>query len=369
MKNAVALNGRFSGTPQPTGTQTAAFGLFDAIVRSPDRAISLVVFADPNFPGVNEWTAFQSVRLVPVPLQRWSRGRAQIWEQIQLPHLCKKWNCTVAHHPINTSPARNLGVKQVVTLHDLNFYNHPEWYTRSFRLVYAVTAVAGLRKADRVVAISDYVRDHAEKDLGIAPDRLRRIYNGVKFTAVEASSARTDVPYLLCVGSLQPHKNLPRLIKAFVQVKAAIPSLELWVVGRPQPSFSEMPELHALLQTPGVKVLGYLSDAGLRVAYANALVFCYPSLEEGFGLPMLEAMIAGAPVLTSNCSCLPEIAGPAAELINPFSEDAIARGVRKIVDLTPDQRAQWIRRGRSWATKFSWSSAAREYLHIYANLL
>src|SRR5581483_7039686 len=174
--------------------------------------------------------------------------------------------------------------------------------------------------------------------------------------------------YLLCVGSLQPHKNLPRLIKAYSMVKETFPELELWVVGRPQPRFSEMPELHALLKTPGVKLLGYLSDAELRAAYANALVFCYPSLEEGFGLPMLEAMICGAPVVTSNCSCLPEIAGGAAELVDPFSEQDIALGVRKILDLIPGERERWLARGLERAQKFSWANAAREYLAIYEEL-
>src|SRR5581483_6380499 len=333
MQKAVALNGRFTGTSQPTGTQTAAFGLFDALVRSPERELSLVVFADPKFPGVAEWKKFPNVTVVTVPFQNWSRGRAQWWEQFTLPRLCREWNCTVAHHPIATSPAFKGNVKSVVTLHDLNFFNHPEWYSRSFRLVYAFTALPGLREAERVVVISDYVREQAARDLHIEMQRLRRVYNGVRFTLQDEIFAHTTVPYLLCVGSLQPHKNLPRLIKAYSMVKETFPELELWVVGRPQPRFSEMPELHALLKTPGVKLLGYLSDAELRAAYANALVFCYPSLEEGFGLPMLEAMICGAPVVTSNCSCLPEIAGGAAELVDPFSEQDIALGVRKILDL------------------------------------
>ena len=368
-RRAVALNGRFTGTKQPTGTQTAAFGLFDAIVQAPEREIPLVVFADPQFVGVANWEKFPHVELVSVPLQSWSRGRAQLWEQLVFPRLCRKYNCPVAHHPITTSPVCKGDTRSVVTLHDLNFFRHPEWYSLGFRLTYAVTALASLRDAERVVTISDYVREQAKRELKVPPDRLRRVYNGVKFTAAEESFAHTDVPYLLCVGSLQPHKNLPRLIRAFSVIKQSYPELELWVVGRPQPRFSEMPELHELLQSPGVKLLGYLSDAELRATYANALVFCYPSLEEGFGLPMLEAMIAGTPVMTSNCSCLPEIGGPAAELANPLDEESIAAAITKLLQLDVVHCKQRVALGREWALQFTWHRAALEYLEIYRELL
>ncbi len=95
MALSVALNGRFSGTLQPTGTQTAAYNLFDAIIRDPARNVSLVAFADPNFPGVAAWADVKETRLVPIPFSRWSRGRAQLWEQLMLPQvLCAGWSDT-----------------------------------------------------------------------------------------------------------------------------------------------------------------------------------------------------------------------------------------------------------------------------------
>jgi glycosyltransferase involved in cell wall biosynthesis len=367
--SAVALNGRFSGTLEPTGTQTAAFSLFDAIVRTRERDCDLVIFADPKFNGVTEWANFPEVKLVEVPFSSWSRGKAQLWEQLTLPGLCRKMNCAVAHHPITTSPMFSKGVKSVVTLHDINFLKHPEWYSRAFRAVYSFTALPGLFRAARVVTISDYVIEEAAQRLKIERSRLARIYNGVRFTPIDEHFAHSNVPYILCVGSLQPHKNLSGLIRAYRLVRETRPELELWIVGRPQQGFTEMPELRDLLGTPGIQMLGYLSDGELRAAYANALAFCYPSLEEGFGLPMLEAMICGTLVVASNVSCLPEIAGRHAQLVDPLSPESIAAGIETILNLTPDEREVQITGAVTWAQGFSWEAAAGQYIAIYRELL
>ena len=370
MASSVALNGRFSGTLQPTGTQTAAFHLFDAIIRAPDRQIPLVVFADPRFPGVASWSEVKSTRLIPVPFSHWSRGRAQLWEQLVLPQRCKDEGAVIAHHPMTTSPSWPRGVRSVVTLHDLNFLLHPEWYSRSFRSVYQVTALPGLRAADVVIAISDYVRAKAERELRPLPKRTLRIYNGVKplTDGAVASQSDSEVPYVLSVGSLQPHKNLSRIVDAYAVVAEEWPTLELRIVGRKQPRFREGDEFRQK-DHPRVKFLGYLTEEELGRAYRQAAVFCYPSLEEGFGLPVLEAMQAGAPVVTSNCSCLPEIAGGAAELVDPCSTAEIADALRRILNFTPTERAQRISTGQERARLFSWKQAAKDYLRIYAEML
>lgn len=363
----VALNGRFSYALQPTGTQTVAYHLFDAIVRSP-REFEVVVFADPAFPGVAAWGDCAGTRLVPVPFHRWSRSRAQLWEQVVLPWLCHVHGCGLAHHPMNTSPAVSWGVKRIVTLHDLNFLLHPEWYTRSFCLAYRVCALPGLRKADRVVAISDYVRDGAREVLKIPPGRLGRIYNGVKVLAAPPR-AREGARYVICVGSLQPHKNLPRVLRAFRNLRATEPDLQLRIVGRRQARFVEDPALNDLLTMPGLEFLGYVSEQELADAYSGAALFCYPSLEEGFGLPVLEAMSLGTPVVTSNGSCLPEIAGGCARLVDPQSEAEIESAMREILGWTDARRTDFVAKARAWAERFTWEAAARAYLEIYREVM
>jgi len=363
----IALNGRFSYALQPTGTQTVAYHLFDAMIRLP-REFELVVFADPAFPGVVDWADCEKTKLVNVPFHRWSRAKAQIWEQLVFPWLCRRAGCTVAHHPINTSPAFSAGVKSIVTLHDLNFLIHPEWYTRSFCLAYRLCALPGLRRADRVVAISDYVKDAAAEVLAIPPARLGRIYNGVKML-----KARPPLPggtrYIICVGSLQPHKNLPRILRAFKSLRRTHPDLELRIVGRRQTRFIMAPDLADLLEMPGLEFLGYISDQELAQAYSDAALFCYPSLEEGFGLPVLEAMSLGAPVITSNVSCLPEISGGCAELVDPASESEIEGAMRKILDWSDTDRNAAVQKGLAWARKFTWETAAGSYLDVFRELL
>lgn len=357
----VGFNGRFSGTKQPTGTQTAAFQLFDAIIRR-ERHVEIVIFADSRFPGIETWKSAPNVRWVETPFQDWSRNRAQLWEQVNLPLDARSHGCSIVHHPITTSPVWRNGTKSVVTLHDLNFYRHPEWYSKAFRLAYAFCAVASVKRAERVVTISNYVCEQAKESFGIPDDRLRMVYNGVK---PMSSNARPGGDYLLCVGSLQPHKNLSRMIKAYLKARSDFPSLELHIVGRPQAQFTADTELPALLKADGVKLLGYLSEQELADAYAGAKLFCYPSLEEGFGLPVLESMTLGGLVLTSNLSCLPEVSGPSAILVDPTSVDAIAEGIRTGLNFSGEERTCRIAEGHAWAARFTWDAAAGEYLKIY----
>jgi len=367
----LAFNGRFSGTAQPTGTQTVAFHLFDTIIRT-KRERPVVAFADPRFPGVEEWARLPGTTLVPIPFQDWSRARAQLWEQFVFPQLARRHDCVLAHHPIVTCPFWKAGMKSVVTLHDLNFYRHPEWFSFAFRMVLQFFALPGIRRADCVATISDYVRAHILEYLHLPPEKVVRIYNGVKSSTFAPEITSTDVtrpPYILCVGSLQPHKNLPRLIRAYRQLRAEQPDLELWVVGRPQAQFSKLPELTELLQSPGIKLLGYLSEADLAAAYRHARVFCFPSLDEGFGLPLLEAMQAGTLVVTSQASCLPEIGGPVCGYVDPYSEASLADGLRQMLRLPEEERARRIEEGRHWAHQFSWQRAANEYLALFEEIL
>jgi glycosyltransferase involved in cell wall biosynthesis len=359
----VALNGRFTGTPQPTGTQTASFQLFNAILRESGET-EFVVFADSRFPGVEEWKHLERVTFVETPFQDWSRGRSQFWEQFFSPLLACRQGCAIMHHPMTTSPAWQHGLRNVVTLHDLNFLLHPEWYSQSFRLVYNLCALPGLRRCARVVTISNFVKNQTACELGIPNSRLGMIYNGVKAVHAEAP---WNGYYLFAAGSLQPHKNLARLIRAYRQIVHDYPGLELVVAGRPQPRFSSDPELTDLLSTPGLRLTGYLSEEELANAYAGARAFCYPSLEEGFGLPILEAMTLRTPVLTSTLSCLPEIAGPATQ-VDPTSVEAIARGLRHLLDLPLAEREHLIALGKEWAGRFSWKASAQKYLALYAEL-
>ena len=364
----LGLNGRFSGTLRPTGTQVASFHLFDAILRS-ERDFPVVVFADEKFPGVAAWRALPRTRFIAVPFSRWRRFAAQMWEQLVLPARARRASCTVLHHPMTTCPRWRNGVKQVVTVHDLSFHHHPEWVSRGFRCWLSAVVVPAIRRADHIATISDYVLADVRRTFGIAAEKSSRIYNGLTpLPAVQADTAQKNARVILGINLWQPHKNLPRLIEACTTLHSEMPALELHLAGRPQANYRTQPELAALLERTGVRVLGYLSDQELGAAYANADVVCYPSLEEGFGLPVLEAMAAGAPVVTSDASCLPEIAGGAARLVDPLSVESIAAGIRRVLGEDPAARAGRIAHGRQVAAKFSWGESAKQYAAIYRKL-
>ncbi len=160
----IALNGRFSGTAQPTGTQTTAFHLFDAIVKAP-RAFALSIFVDPALKAVSQWADYPGTEIRAIPFRQWSRTKAQLWEQIVLPMEIKSKRYDLVHHPIISCPRWNLGARTVVTLHDLTFYHHPEWVSPGFRRWLMATAVPGMRQAAHVVAISDYVLSDMRRTL------------------------------------------------------------------------------------------------------------------------------------------------------------------------------------------------------------
>ncbi len=137
--------------------------------RPPPRPSASSSSPTPASPASGRGPGLPGVEFVDVPFRDWSRGRAQFWEQLAFPRLARARGCAVGHHPITTVPAWHNGVKTVVTLHDLNFYLHPEWYTPQFRAAFALCAVPGIRRADRVVTISDYVRRQAAESLRIPP--------------------------------------------------------------------------------------------------------------------------------------------------------------------------------------------------------
>jgi len=365
--NPIALNGRFSGTHQPTGTQVASFELFNSILRYEGHRAeeqTFVVFADKRFSGIEQWLKLPGVTFVQTPFQDWGKARCHFWEQFLAAPLARRHGCHLMHHPMNTSPAIKGRIDHIVTLHDLNFLLHPEWYSRSFRLVYGLCAMYGLRQNRCIVTISDYVSRQSKNVLQRSPESIRMIHDGVKPLKAPHPWCGN---YLFAAGSLQPHKNLARLIKAFQLLSPSYPGLELIVAGRKQIPFTADSELSGLMKTPGLRFTGYLSDKELANAYAGAKAFCFPSLEEGFGLPVLEAMSLGCPVLTSNTSCLPEIAGPALQ-VDPYSVEAIARGLHHLLELTATERVQLITAGKSWSERFSWEDSAKKYLALYSEL-
>lgn len=296
------------------------------------------------------------------------------------PHL-RRFRLTVLHIPHRWAPL-SAPRPYVATLHDLNNILYPSPDRSRLRESLERAALRrGLARAKRIIAVSQATKKDAVRWLGLSEDAIRVIYDAVddqvaqpvteheRLRTLERYSIRD--PFVLYAGRIQVHKNLPRLIDAFAVVKSRLEShadlhgLKLIIIGD---DIGALPEVrHAVMRTrvqDSVRFLGFVSAETLRVFYASAEAFLFPSLYEGFGMPPLEAMAHGTPVVTSNVSSLPEAVGDAAELVNPENVFDIARGLNRVL-VDEAYRSQLRERGLERVKTFSWDESARCVLEVY----
>ena len=295
--------------------------------------------------------------------------RGHAWEQLRLPGLCRG---KLLWSPSNTGPLalRN----QVVTIHDVVPLDHPEWLNRRFAAWYRYLIPRLARRVRQVIAVSDFTRQRLIAHSGIGADKITVIHSGVdaRFQpqspqAIAAARASLQLPpgrYVLAVGSLEPRKNLGRLLQAWAQLLPQLPP-DLWLVlaGAKGKSlvFADVPELRQLPER--VHLSGYVPDELLPTLYAGAEIFVYPSVYEGFGLPPLEAMACGTPVIIGNRASLPEVVGDSGMLVDPYKVDAIAQGLMQLLG-SADLHAGLGRAGRERAAQFNWDKAAAQTLQV-----
>jgi len=242
----------------------------------------------------------------------------------------------------------------------------------------------GLLRAERVIAVSEATKRDCENVLGVPTERIVRVYNAPDPGFLAAADGRgteeeqrileryqIEPPFLLYAGNIRRHKNVPRLVEAFAVLREQLAThpvyknLRLVIIGD---TISQYPAVRqAVIKSKtehAVRFLGFVPFDTLRCFYQSASAFVFPSRYEGFGLPPLEAMACGTPVVTSNVSSLPEVVGDAAILVNPENVFDIARGIRDIL-LDEPMREELVRRGRVQASRFSWERTARQVLDIY----
>jgi glycosyltransferase involved in cell wall biosynthesis len=312
-----------------------------------------------------------NVRARPIPLT--PRQLTVLWQRLRLPLRAEllAGPFDILHAPDFVLPPT--AARTLLTVHDLTFLVRPECAEAGLRRYLARTVPRALRRADMVAVDSQATADDLARLLGVAGPRVRLIYPGVdpRFRpmpaeATEPLRATLGLPaqFLLFVGTLEPRKNLPRLIEGFARAGLP-PELQLLVVGRPGWLYEEA---YATVGRLGlgsrVRFLNFVDDAHLPALYNLARAFVYPSLYEGFGLPALEALACGAPVVTAAVSSLPEVAGDAAVLVDPMSVDAIADGIRRALAEEARLRAA----GPTQARRFSWQGAAHDLLACYTAL-
>lgn len=318
-----------------------------------------------------------NVRIKHFPFSQYNKFLPFAYSHMLITAYLMKEGLDVFHSPITSLPLTYLK-KEIITVHDLAIYKNPGWFPSQIFST-KLLVPQSLRKANKIIAVSESTKDDLQEIFNIPAKKIKVIHEGVVVDKIKVTNKRLDsldrfkLPprYILFVGTLEPRKNLVTLLRAYRQATNSQPALQrypLVIAGakgfKHEEVFDEIKELRIGKQ---VKYLGYVTHNQKMELMKGASCFVFPSSYEGFGLPVLEAMALGTPVITSNISSLPEVAGSAAILVNPEKEQEIAKAFHKLMG---DQKlqAKLRQRGLSQAKRFSWERCARETIKAYESV-
>jgi glycosyltransferase involved in cell wall biosynthesis len=357
------------------GIGTYIHGLLHALAAI-DRSNEYVLVALPN--DQSDQGAFSGL---PPNFKTVTYRKTDLYSSnhVAFPLFLHRLQPSLVHIPLNRVPLF-MREPYVVTIHDmasLLFGSGSGLRMQARRYLLR----RGLLRAKCIMAVSEATRRDVHDALGIPANRIRLAYNAPNpdfFRPPAASRARgileryqIDYPFLLYAGNIRPQKNIPRLVEAFAVAREHLSrhpvyrDLHLIVIGD---EISRYPSVRrAVIQTrveKAVRFLGFVPFEALRIFFERAALFVFPSLYEGFGLPPLEAMATGTPVVASNVSALPEVLGDAALLVNPENVFEIARAIQEAL-LDEELRRELIARGKAQAARYSWDRTAREVLEVY----
>lgn len=294
------------------------------------------------------------------------------WKRVflSIPTICHQNQIELLHVTYNASPFLTLPI--VVTVHDVIFRVYPKFFSPRVRLLLSTLMPLTMRKAKSIITVSAASKKDIEHfypftrgKIYVTPEAPGPLVKATPdYTTCNKITRSQD--FILSVGTVQPRKNIARLIEAYIDLRQkGVTNARLVIVGRDDWQNSH---IHRVAKESGfaedIVFTGYIPDQVLSALYRKCSVFVYPSLYEGFGLPVIEAMACGAPVITSNTSSLPEVAGNAALKIDPHSTREIAQAIATV--LTNNSLREELRRqGCDQAQNFSWEKTARETYHIY----
>lgn len=335
-----AINGRFWGKPQ-TGVERYAREIYSRL---------------------------GDARLI-VPGVKLAGHTGHAWEQLYLPTLLHKDE--ILWCPANSGPV--LVAQQVLTIQDLSPIDHPEWFKAAFSCWYRLLWTILLPRVRAIAVPSLFTKQRVMARFGVPAERIVIVPGGVSasFHPVPRSLSagvleHYNLPegYVLFVGTRQPRKNLERLFLAWSQIQDGYPNLELLVVGGTGDVYSQQ-GLYGIRAK--VRYPGYVPDEHLAALYSRALALVYPSLYEGFGLPILEAMACGTPVIAADIDPLRGLVGEAGRLVNPESVECLANAIREVVD-NSDLRHHLGEKGLRRVQEFTWDKAAQTMWQILCTI-
>jgi glycosyltransferase involved in cell wall biosynthesis len=356
----IGIDGSRLTVSERTGTETYSYQLLQAIdVVNTGEPIRVYLNADhPSSPLPS------SYEYVGMPFPRfWTHGRLS-WEMVRRPpgvlfvpsHVVPLW------HP-----------RTVVTIHDLGYLHEPDSHPTAQRRMLEWTTRWSCRAATKIIAISNSTKHDLVTRYGVSNDKIRVIHHGIepsfrKATPPEIARVRRhyELPdnYVLFVGTVQPRKNIARIAAAMTRLEASGLPHKLVVAGKVGWFGEEVEQAIAALDRPDLVLrLGYVAPGDLAALYSGADSFCFPSMHEGFGLPILEAMACEVPVIVSDRGSLPEIARDAAVVVDPSSVDQIAEALVRVLTSSAE-RARLVEAGTRRVRNFSWTASASETLRL-----
>ncbi len=368
----IGINGRFL-IARRTGVQRAAFNLIKSIIQL-DRENEYLLFTHENQRSMPEWN-YDNVTIVASQIEEGDNFRNHLWEQLTLPKLAKQYKIDLLHSPANTAPLFYKG-KSIIHIHDLCFVINPQWYSFTFRTVYNFLIPKLAKRATKIITNSNNSKNDLLKYCNLSAEKVSLVYWAVDETFQhysEMARAQRELNalkkntenYILYVGSLEPRKNIITLLKSYEYLREQYPELKtkLMIIGSQSRLFANAP-LDVQRYKDDILFKGFVTDEELSHYYVNASVVAYPSLYEGFGLPPLEAMACGTPVVTSQTSSLPEVVGDSALMINPQDHRQLGDTLAKVL-LDHELAVELSRRGLARVKEFNWARVARETLSVF----
>ncbi len=296
----------------------------------------------------------------------------RIWFEVSLPYYLKKYKADVFFAPDGYMSIK-AKVPTVLTIHDMAYLHYPEMIPTSVLKYYKKYNPQFVEKADRIICVSNFVKeDILDNFKNVSPQKITCIHNACSKTNFSSKLSKEKTlqkyssgrGYIFYVGAIHPRKNIKNLIKAFEIFASQNADVDLLVAGRLGWKNDELKNTYEKSEfKERIKLLGYVEDESLTSILSHASIFVYPSLFEGFGLPILEAFHAEVPVISSNVTSMPEVAGDAAILIDPTSVEALSDAIVKLVD-SKELRMELIEKGKMQREKFSWDTAAAKVYEL-----
>ncbi len=323
-----------------------------------------------------EFYLTENKNFVVIDIGFWGRNKILriIWEQFILPVKLSEYKANILFSPGFICPIIKTA-KYVTVIHDMTFFSHPQVHTFFKRLYFPFMIRRSVKRSEKIIAVSYNTKKEIIKYSKISGDKIvvthlsankfqKNIIKDEKKLLVEKYKIKSE--YLLFVGMIEPRKNLNLIIEALEKISDK--EIQLVIVGKKGWMVDDLFEKIKLKNLEGrIIFTGFVEDDELEIFYKNAKVFLYPSLYEGFGIPVLEAMTARCPVITSNISSLPEVAGDAAILIDPENSDELVEAINKLISKT-ECREKLIKKGFENTKKFSWEMTAKLTLDVFEEI-